>query len=133
MGAVLVTGGTIGAAISRRVAITDLPQLVAAFHSFVGAAAVATAAASYWDAAAAGATHHVGAGTELLASANSASTAIAHHGSGHLTADWAAAVIGAMTFSGSLVAFGKLQASAALVAHGAGQVAGWVVVRARIA
>lgn len=36
-----------GAAIARRMAITELPQMVAAFHSLVGLAAVATSIASF--------------------------------------------------------------------------------------
>ena len=47
MGLTMAVGGTIGAVIAKRIEVTDLPQLVALFHSFVGAAAVLTSIASY--------------------------------------------------------------------------------------
>ena len=43
----MAVGGTIGAVVAQRIAVTDLPQLVALFHSFVGLAAVFTSVASY--------------------------------------------------------------------------------------
>jgi len=79
-----ITGGAIGTAISKRVAISDLPQLVALFHSFVGLAAVLTSFASYLNVS-----HH--------------------HDLIHQVSVYLGTLIGGVTFTGSLVAFGKLQ------------------------
>ena len=43
----MALGGAAGAAVARRMAITELPQMVAGFHSLVGLAAVTTSIASY--------------------------------------------------------------------------------------
>lgn len=83
MAATMGLGGALGIGVARQIAVTDLPQLVAAFHSLVGAAAVATAAASFLVEGGAGGLHKI--------------------------ASYIAAVIGAVTLTGSIVAFGKLQ------------------------
>jgi len=90
IGAVTAAGGAIGTIISRKMAITDLPQLVAAFHSFVGLAAVLTSVASFM-------TDHMFISTGVAAAVI------------QKTAIYLGALIGGVTFTGSLVAFGKLQ------------------------
>jgi len=47
MAATMGSGGLLGAIIAKKIPITDLPQLVAAFHSFVGAATVLTCLSHY--------------------------------------------------------------------------------------
>ena len=88
--AVLI-GGTIGTIIARRISMTALPQLVAAFHSLVGLAAVLVAAAAFYAPEAYG----IGvAGNIKTVSLVEMSIGVA---------------IGAVTFTGSIIAFGKLQ------------------------
>src|ERR1700742_2526708 len=50
----LAIGGGIGAVMARRIAMTNMPQLVAAFHSLVGLAAVLTAGGALYSPAALG-------------------------------------------------------------------------------
>jgi NAD(P) transhydrogenase len=42
-------GGAAGLVLGKKVAVTELPQTVAAFHALVGLAAVATSLGSYWE------------------------------------------------------------------------------------
>ncbi|HZZ32080.1 MAG TPA: NAD(P)(+) transhydrogenase (Re/Si-specific) subunit beta, partial [Phenylobacterium sp.] len=87
----VVIGGTVGAVIARRVAMTAMPQLVAAFHSLVGMAACLVAVAAIHTPAAYGI---VGAdGSVQLESLIELSLGLA---------------IGAITFTGSVIAFAKL-------------------------
>ncbi len=87
----IVIGGAIGAVIAQKIVMTALPQLVAAFHSLVGLAAVFVAAAAFYNPGA----YDIGvAGDIAVASLVEMSLGTA---------------IGAITFTGSIVAFGKLQ------------------------
>jgi len=93
--AVLAIGAAVGTPIARRVEMTQMPELIAAFHSFVGLAAVLVGINSY----------------------------IADHGGGaiHLVEVALGVLIGAYTFTGSVVAYLKLSAkmsSAPLVLPG---------------
>jgi NAD(P) transhydrogenase subunit beta len=87
----ILIGGTIGTYIAKNIAMTALPQLVAAFHSLVGLAAVLVAAAALWQPDA------FGIGT--IGAIKSASLIEMALGT----------AIGAVTFTGSIVAFSKLQ------------------------
>ena len=83
----LFAGAIIGIPLAMRIKMTAMPQLVAALHSFVGLAAVLVAMGTY----------------------------LMHVHDGHLNAVLnielvVGSAIGAVTFTGSLVAFGKLQA-----------------------
>merc|ERR1712061_50292 len=89
MGLAAGGGALIGSTIAKRIEITDLPQLVAAFHSLVGMAAVLTCVATYID-------HFPDFAT------NPAATMIK-------TSCFLGTYIGGVTFTGSLVAYGKLQ------------------------
>jgi len=87
----LLIGGTIGTVVARKIQMTALPQLVAAFHSLVGLAAVFVAAAALYSPEA------YGIGT----SGNLSPASLIEMGLG--------TAIGAITFSGSIIAFAKLQ------------------------
>jgi NAD(P) transhydrogenase subunit beta len=86
----IAIGGGVGAVIARRVPMTAMPELVAAFHSLVGTAAVLVAAGAFYAPAA------FGIGSE--GHIHQASTIEMSLG----------AAIGALTFTGSVIAFLKL-------------------------
>jgi NAD(P) transhydrogenase subunit beta len=85
-------GGGVGAVIARRVAMTSMPQLVAAFHSLVGMAACLVAVAAIHTPAAYGIVD--------------AATGLVHLNS--LVELSLGLAIGAVTFTGSVIAFAKL-------------------------
>jgi len=85
----LLIGGTIGIVAARRVQMTQMPELVAILHSLVGLAAVAVGFANFMDP---GRLAHY-TGVELTI---------------HDIETYLGILIGAVTFSGSVIAFGKL-------------------------
>jgi NAD(P) transhydrogenase subunit beta len=86
----VIVGGSIGAIVARRVQMTSMPQLVAFFHSLVGLAACLVATAALYAPAAYGIAEGTGIKLESLIELSL--------GVG----------IGAITFTGSLIAFAKL-------------------------
>ena len=84
----LLAGGALGTQLARRVQMTRMPELVAMLHSFVGLAAVLVGFVNNLDPK----MHLIRGGEEML----------------HLSETYLGILIGAVTFSGSVVAFGKL-------------------------
>lgn len=84
---VMLVGGAIGAFFAARVQMTQMPELVAILHSFVGMAAVLVGFASYLDPN----IQHTGVEKTI-----------------HNVEIYLGILIGAVTFTGSVVAFGKL-------------------------
>ncbi|HEX9930379.1 MAG TPA: NAD(P)(+) transhydrogenase (Re/Si-specific) subunit beta [Pyrinomonadaceae bacterium] len=87
LGAVLIPGAAIGALVASRVQMTAMPQLVAILHSFVGLAAVLVGFATYLG------NHEISAEEVSI----------------HKIEIFLGVIIGAVTFTGSIIAFAKLQ------------------------
>lgn len=87
LAAMLIPGAAIGALVASRVQMTAMPQLVAILHSFVGAAAVLVGFATYL-------------GEQQLTEAEKLI---------HLVEIFIGVCIGSITFTGSVIAFSKLQ------------------------
>jgi NAD(P) transhydrogenase subunit beta len=95
IGSVLV-GGAVGAVLARRVEMTGMPELVAILHSFVGLAAVLVGISSY------------------LAPRSGTHGAEQASGAAHVVAMveiWVGVAVGALTFTGSIIAWAKLRGS----------------------
>lgn len=84
----MIIGGAIGIRLAKRVEMTEMPELVAILHSFVGLAAVLVGFNSYL--------YHEPGLEPILVNI-------------HLTEVFLGIFIGAVTFTGSIVAFGKLR------------------------
>jgi len=91
----VAVGGIVGAVTANRIQMTQMPQLVAAFHSLVGLAAVAVATAALYAPEA----FHILDGASALPGAIK---------TGSLIELSVGTAIGAITFSGSVIAFAKL-------------------------
>ena len=85
--AAVIAGAVVGAFLARTIQMTAMPQLVAIFNGFGGGASAAVAAAEFIRLGGSGSGLGLGDGTTIVLST----------------------LIGAVTFSGSLIAFGKLQ------------------------
>lgn len=90
LAAPIVVGGVVGVVLAKRVVMTAMPQLVALLHSFVGLAAVLVGISSHVSGAgpSEGAAHVV-----------------------HVIEIWLGIAIGAVTFTGSVIAWAKLRGS----------------------
>src|SRR6266550_3757947 len=90
-------GGAVGAGVARRIAMTAMPQLVAAFHSLVGLAAVLVAGAALYSPDAYGICVHDAANmcTGIIKTQSLIEMSLG-------------VAIGAITFTGSVIAFAKL-------------------------
>jgi NAD(P) transhydrogenase subunit beta len=88
----MLLGGLLGAVVARRVQMTQMPELVAAMHSLVGMAAVLIAVAAVNNPAAFGIVRSLG---DPMPAGNKLELFIG-------------TFVGAITFSGSVIAFGKL-------------------------
>lgn len=91
----LVVGGTVGAVVAARVEMTKMPELVAAMHSLIGLAAVSIAIAVVAEPGAFGLVPQDATSANFIPYGNRIELFIG-------------TFVGAITFSGSVIAFGKL-------------------------
>ncbi|MBX7195557.1 MAG: NAD(P)(+) transhydrogenase (Re/Si-specific) subunit beta [Sandaracinaceae bacterium] len=91
LGGAIVVGATVGSVLAQRVEMTGMPELVAILHSFVGLAAVLVGVSSYLSPHA----HSTDDAERIV----------------HLVELWVGVAVGAITFTGSVIAWGKLRGS----------------------
>ena len=103
LGLVIAIGCAVGALLASRVAMTAMPELVAVLHSFVGLAAVLVGFANYLAPEAAV--------TGDLAELGRAVASVAPGHGVHLGEIYIGVLVGAVTFTGSIIAFLKLRGS----------------------
>ncbi|GJQ30943.1 MAG: NAD(P) transhydrogenase subunit beta [Phycisphaerae bacterium] len=103
LAAAAIPAAILGAILASRVQMTAMPQLVAILHSFVGAAAVLVGFATHLHAGG----HDQGAVGELVAQGKAALEGAEH--AVHLIEIYVGVCIGSLTFTGSVIAWGKLQ------------------------
>ncbi|MCL1079204.1 Re/Si-specific NAD(P)(+) transhydrogenase subunit beta [Parashewanella spongiae] len=106
----MVLGGAIGIHLARKVEMTEMPELVAILHSFVGLAAVLVGFNSFIDLhpqSAIDLASNLGMASTSTKDVLTAETDVAYYI--HLVEVFIGIFIGAVTFSGSIVAFGKLR------------------------
>jgi len=102
VGAVAV-GGAIGGYLAKRVEMTGMPELVAVLHSFVGLAAVLVGVSSYL----APPSLSLDGALAAVSAALKHETEVRHVV--HLVEVWVGVAVGAITFTGSIIAWGKLK------------------------
>jgi NAD(P) transhydrogenase subunit beta len=90
----IVVGAVVGGVLAQRVEMTGMPELVAILHSFVGLAAVLVGFSSYLAPPGGGESAHDEAARVV-----------------HLVELWVGIAVGAVTFTGSVIAWGKLRGS----------------------
>lgn len=98
LAAALGLGSVVGGSMARRVEMTGMPELVAILHSFVGLAAVLVGVSSY-----------VGPQTHIATTLSADEAHTAHVV--HQVELWIGIAVGALTFTGSIIAWAKLKGS----------------------
>src|SRR5688572_15412303 len=99
--AAIAVGGVLAWWSGKRVAMTDMPQMIALYNGMGGGAAAAIAAVELYKLAFPA--------VSVAEATSGAATVVVHHGVATTTLAVVGGIIGAVSFSGSAIAFGKLQ------------------------